>query len=378
MIKVLYIVSHLRKCGPVIQLYNLIKYLDRSVFEPYIITLSIEEKKNSYLNEFLKINVNVKSLALNRLFGFIYGPVKIKKLTKQIEPHIIHSQGIRADWLNAKFFKNYISYSTLQNYPYEDYMMTYGKLYGFLMAKFHIYTLKNITFPVAVSNSISKKLLNKIKFHTILNGVDQEIYKYPDSFDEKKNIRSQLQLPLDLPIIIYSGHLTYRKDPLTVIRAFLSEKLYNKAVLVFCGRGNLERKCKELARGYDNIVFRGYVKNIKDYLNAADIYVSASLSEGMPNSVLEALACRVPVCLSDIPQHKEILNENPEAGLCFVMKDYKVLAECLITLISENANTDRKNAAYQIVNDKFNAKYMSLQYQEYYIKSVEMNESKQS
>jgi glycosyltransferase involved in cell wall biosynthesis len=42
------------------------------------------------------------------------------------------------------------------------------------------------------------------------------------------------------------------------------------------------------------------------YFGQADLFVSASLGEGLPVAVLEAMACRCPVVLSDIPPHREI------------------------------------------------------------------------
>ena len=50
----------------------------------------------------------------------------------------------------------------------------------------------------------------------------------------------------------------------------------------------------------------GHISNIYDWLFMSDIFVSTSFSEGLPNSVLEAISCGLPTILSDIPPHKEI------------------------------------------------------------------------
>jgi glycosyltransferase involved in cell wall biosynthesis len=45
------------------------------------------------------------------------------------------------------------------------------------------------------------------------------------------------------------------------------------------------------------------------YLQAANVYISASTAEGMPNSLLEAMACGLPALVSDIPGHLEIVED---------------------------------------------------------------------
>lgn len=59
-------------------------------------------------------------------------------------------------------------------------------------------------------------------------------------------------------------------------------------------------------RQNEKVLFLGQ-KAPLEYLQCADYTISASLSEGLPNSTLESLACGVPMILSDIDPHKEIM-----------------------------------------------------------------------
>ena len=79
--------------------------------------------------------------------------------------------------------------------------------------------------------------------------------------------------------------------------------------------------CRQLAGNQQNIFLPGLVHNVADYLRAADLFVSASHAEGMPNAVLEALAASLPVILSDIPAHREVLENCSEAGWLFAPSD---------------------------------------------------------
>jgi glycosyltransferase involved in cell wall biosynthesis len=106
------------------------------------------------------------------------------------------------------------------------------------------------------------------------------------------------------------GQLIERKDPQCVLDAFAVAD-DRQSRLVFVGTGPLrERLTDEIrARGIaDRVEFTGLVprETVYERLGRAHVFVSASRGEGLPVAVLEAMACRCPVVLSDIPPHREI------------------------------------------------------------------------
>ena len=114
--KILYIVSTLKSSGPINVLFNLIKYLNRDSFEPFILTLS-PEPKNSSLSRFQKLGVRVHSLNLSRVQGFIIGKYALKRFVEEHCPDVVHTHGIRADMLSAQCLQPYKRVSTIHNYP---------------------------------------------------------------------------------------------------------------------------------------------------------------------------------------------------------------------------------------------------------------------
>ncbi len=168
----------------------------------------------------------------------------------------------------------------------------------------------------AVALGISEE---KIKFSP--NGVDPETF-YPIP---QKTARTELDLPRERKIILSVGHLVVRKGFQFIIEAVagLRREGYRNLMLVIVGapglEGNyqteLERKVRRLGLEED-VCFAGAYPNHQLYkwYSAADIFCLASLREGWPNVVLEAMACGRPVIGSRVWGTPEIIS-SPDYGI---------------------------------------------------------------
>ena len=76
--KILYLVSTLGSSGPTNQLSYIVKYLDRSIFEPLILTLSHEPEASAIKYFQNVLEVRVESLGLSRMRGMLSGSAKVK------------------------------------------------------------------------------------------------------------------------------------------------------------------------------------------------------------------------------------------------------------------------------------------------------------
>ena len=364
MIKVAYIVSTLKRSGPTNQLSYIIKYLDKSKFEPLVITLS-PEPQDSLRKRFDKLGIKCISLNLSRIEGFFKAKKKLSEVLMKENIELIHTQGIRADILSSKYLQGYSKVSTLRNYPFEDYPMKFGKVKGIMMALNHVNATKKIKNSIACSKSISKiyKKKSSIQLKFIQNGVDQEQF---NRIDDKKDLRKKLKLSPDKKIFISVGSLIPRKDPKTIIDAFKNIERKEDKELIFLGDGFLKKECEESVGKDMSIRLVGNVSNVKEYLQASDYFISTSLSEGLPNTVMEAMACGLPCVLSDIPSHREILEINKGASLIFKIKDTEDLIKKIDGLKIEDY-IKMKEASLEIIEKRLNAKFMSNQYQELYL-----------
>ena len=106
------------------------------------------------------------------------------------------------------------------------------------------------------------------------------------------------------------GRLIKIKNPLCTLKAF-QQSVDKTSRLMFLGDGHLQyllaTESKKLGLE-KRVVLTGLIQREKVYehLMKADLFVSTSMGEGLPVAVLEAMACRCPVILSDIPPHREI------------------------------------------------------------------------
>lgn len=362
-IKILYVVSSLKKCAPTQQLYNIVKHLDNNLFECHILTLSPEPEKTQH-NDFKNLNIKIDSLNLNRLQFVIFGLTRLREYLLNIKPDIIHTSGIRADYSISKLNLPISHCLSIRNYAYEDFGLRYGKIIGLIAAKFHIQIMKKSNYPVFCSNALKYRYQHILsnQLYAVQDGIDTDVFKQIEDNESKKKLRRKLKLPEDKYIFIVSGHLSTIKDPITVLKAFL---MINKktAHLIYIGKGHLMNILKN--NSPSNVSIIGYVDNVEDYLNASDCFISASISEGMGNSVIEAAACGLDLLLSDIPSHREICNSYADDHTFFKIKNSEQLYQLMKLKIQSNSK-DKSDDFKQFIIKNFSAFHMSHNYQKLY------------
>jgi glycosyltransferase involved in cell wall biosynthesis len=182
--------------------------------------------------------------------------------------------------------------------------------------------------------------------------------------------RQQPQPTSDFTIVAIS-RLVDIKNPFSVLDAF-RQSTDQTSRLVYIGDGPLRHslitKSKQ-ARPENRIEFTGLIPREKvfEYLLKADLFISASRGEGLPISVLEAMACRCPVILSDIPPHREIaegvdfiplVKPDDVAGFAREIKNFREMP------VSDKATIGQK--CRRLVEERFSLPAMHAGYAEVY------------
>ena len=143
-------------------------------------------------------------------------------------------------------------------------------------------------------------------------GVDMVRYRPPER-GEKDKLRRDLCLPADF-LIFCAAEFSVRKNHKTLIKAIAGIlRTIPDVTLLLAGDGALAEKTLRLANKLEvagSVRFLGYVPDTSPYLKASDMAVSASLSEGLPLGIIEALACGLPVAASRVKGHIELLPEE--------------------------------------------------------------------
>lgn len=364
--KVVIIISRFNKCGPMRQLLSIIEALESNSVEVYVLTL-FAEKEESNLDTFRELNIHIKQANIKSNRNFFKIRKAISNYVKEIIPNIVYSYGLSANYYTTRAIKNKKLYCTFRNNAYVDFQSEFGGFIGKIGEKMIDYVIKHTNYIICCSEflqSVYQKRFPQKTIYCIQNGVDIEKF----AINEKRGIDLRKKLGFHKKIIfLVSGSLIMRKNPMTIIEAFKKANIDDVAALIFVGTGEMEQQCKIKAKG-GSIYFLGFVDNVEEYYQMADVYISASYSEGLPNSVLEAAGCGCRMILSDIPQHKEIFRKNQKFISYFQADDINSLK----TLIKENTKstkTEEKEMMNQFIAENFSNKIMAKKYYDFFFPS---------
>jgi len=173
------------------------------------------------------------------------------------------------------------------------------------------------------------KQLGLKNVEVIPNGVEYA------KFDKAKPAKDILDFKKDKLLITYVGRLDEIKGYKHVLK--LAEEMKNDSRVKFlfvCGN-KYPKKRKELQKKYPTIKFEGFRKDIAEIFKASDIHVLSSYNEGLPNSVMEAMASGCAVVASDVGGVSSIISNNKE-GLLFQRDNYPKMKELVLRLISDS------------------------------------------
>jgi glycosyltransferase involved in cell wall biosynthesis len=139
------------------------------------------------------------------------------------------------------------------------------------------------------------------------------------------------------PILGCIGRLSREKGQDILCEAIvkLSEKIPS-ACLLLIGSGPEQGVLQEKYRRYsDRIIFVGHVTNVRDYLSVIDLHVLPSLTEGLPNVVLEAACMGIPTVATAVGGTPECVVDG-ETGILVPPGDSTQLTEAILRVVSDD------------------------------------------
>lgn len=244
---------------------------------------------------------------------------------------------------------------------------TWGSVNRFLVSRFDRY----IATTPAIADEFRAQRLDTRRVCLIPNGVDTEVHA-PLGPVQRRQLQQRLGLP-DGPLVTYVGIINARKNVDGIVRIWHEAiRLGAPGHLLLVGPipdaphaapfvQGLRRWISE--RGLERrISMVGRRAPVAPYLQASDVFLFPSRQEGMPNAVLEAMACGVP-CLVSRGSGLESVVAHGRNGWALDVTDEPAFARQLTETLQDEAGRARLAAcARQTILDRFSLDAIARQY----------------
>ncbi len=257
-----------------------------------------------------------------------------------------------------------------------------NKIFRYLYRKQLGLPTKIVTLSPANNKNYIRFMGHASNSELITNGIDTKKF-HKESQANRIKLRKQLKLPLETSIIVYVGAITPHKKRVDIFVNLIDElsRLKPNLAIDFLFIGNNDRTethrklTAQLLETEDKsknigVNFTGHVENVSDYLKCADLYILPSEAEGLPNSVIEAMACGLPVLMNNIDGISNFILDDGENGFIVdnnSITDYVTIIDRLLSdlkeylRISENAQLCiAERFTEEIVNKKYRLLYLKL------------------
>jgi glycosyltransferase involved in cell wall biosynthesis len=213
--------------------------------------------------------------------------------------------------------------------------------------------------------ALSHKVVPDSRLVTIENGIE-----IPESLPERDAARRTLGLPQNIPVVTTVGRLARQKAPdnfllaaATVTREFCGVRF------MVVGDGPLKSQLQSLAERLGvtrNVQFLGFRNDVSTIMRAADIFALFSRWEGLPLTILEAMAAERPVVATAVDGNVDAV-QHGRTGLISPAEDIGQFATNLTTLIrAPDRAREMGIAGRRVVEERFGVERMAKQLSDLY------------
>jgi glycosyltransferase involved in cell wall biosynthesis len=225
---------------------------------------------------------------------------------------------------------------------------------------------------VGVGEAVRQALIHNEGFPArrvglIYNGIDLEAFGQP--CPDRAALRRSLGLDAEDLVLFQVARLDYLKDHATAVRTVERVAAIRPNVrLVLVGEGPEQGKLEDLIREKrleKHVLLLGLRKDVPRLLPAADLFLLTSVSEGIPLTVIEAMAARLPVVSTAVGGLAEVVVDG-QTGLLAAAGDDAALAEKVLALADNGELRARmgqvgsQRARELFAETKMNESYLNL------------------
>lgn len=195
---------------------------------------------------------------------------------------------------------------------------------------------------VGVGQSVRQALIDNEGFppervDVVYNGISLAA---KTSSGDRQGVRAELGLEDDTPLILQVARLDYLKDHATAVRAMAEVvRQYPQARLVLVGEGPERKAIEDLIASMglrDRVQLLGLRLDVSRLLAGADLFLLSSISEGIPLTIIEAMAAGLPVVATRVGGVPEVV-EDGRTGLLAPAGDPVALGAGILKLLTAPA-----------------------------------------
>lgn len=358
---------------------DLITHLDQDLFELHILHSSQRvdihfQKAQEMLKgqvHFYEVNHFTRDISLLKDCSAFF---HIRKHIKSIQPDIVHCHSSKAGVLGrfAAYTCN-IKHIYYTPHAYAIQNMTIGVCKKViyltiekLFAKFFTTTTINVSEgekQFARDHHIAKAESLKV----IYNCIDEKC----EVTQNRDTLKESLGLAKDQIVIGCVARIYRQKNPFLFME--IAKRVLVKhphSVFVWIGDGEQRVQMEQYSAEHNlqkGILLLGFQEEINNYLNMMDLYLSTSLYEGLPYTLIEALRSKLPIVASDVIGNNEIVTQGLN-GFLFDLDDIDLAVSCISRLIQDQALRIALGAkAYDYFLNRFSIDKMIASYEALYL-----------
>lgn len=202
---------------------------------------------------------------------------------------------------------------------------------------------------------IGRHAVDPAKMIWVRNAIDCRYFRRSDASNAE--MRGSLGIPATATVIGAVGRLNGEKDYPNLLGA-AKVLLANRpdVYFVIAGKGELEQELRQMAidMGVANrVIFMGHFHDVRKVFEMMDVYVLSSTREGLPNTVLEAMAMEVPIVSTDVDGVREAVTGGSEAILV-PAQDSEELAKGIALMLDDS---DLRNRLVRTARQKVESEF---------------------
>lgn len=334
--RILYLITELDIGGAEKSLFELVTRLDRKRFDPTVACLTGHGEIGQWLE---RAGVPVVYIEMKSAWD-VGAWLRLRRLLKENKPHVLHSFLFHANLAGRIVSKGLGIEKRIASVRVEE------------PRRWHL-KLDRLTHGASdritcVSGSTRDYIHREAripleKLVVIPNGIDATTCDMPLMAPP-----AEWKIPDGAPVVASIGRLSEQKDPFALLRiAATVIRDIPSAIFVFAGKGELENACLYEARqlGIEaNVRLIGWVPDVRPLLARMDLLALTSRWEGMPNVVLEAMACRKPVVATRAGGSVELVDDE-KTGFLVDVGDEETFAAKVLELIRNPERRKRMGIA---------------------------------